>query len=138
MDKIGEYWVPLRKRVMVYDTDFAGVVYFASYMRWIEDAVTEYMRELGLSLSSLREKGVLFAVKSLEIEYLTPGKYDDLVDLGVRLEETTRRRVTFSFSFLRSGETLAEGRITYACINSDFQPSDIPEWLLQKAEEMKG
>lgn len=121
----------------VYDTDFAGVVYYGSYTRWIEEAVAEYMRESFIPFSELQRRDVYFAVKEVRIEYLSPVRYEEVIDLGVRPPEIRGRRVTFQFCFFRGEDPVARGEITYACIDKDFRPREIPEWLRDRYKELK-
>ena len=131
------YYVPLSRRVRVYDTDFAGVVYYGSYTRWIEEAVAEYMRESHLPFSELQRRGIYFAVKEVRIEYLSPVRYEEVIDLGVRPGELTGRRVTFNFCFFRGPDPVARGEITYASIDKDFRPREIPAWLKEEYSKIR-
>ena len=65
-------------RVYYEDTDLAGIVYYANYLRYIERARTEYVRGLGIDQTRLRdEDGIVFAVRRIEADYLTPARFDE-------------------------------------------------------------
>jgi len=68
-------------RVYYEDTDFSGVVYYASYLRFLERGRTELLRSLGIEHSSLMESGIYFVVRAMTIEFLKPALMDD--ELGV-------------------------------------------------------
>src|SRR3989337_1480232 len=74
----------LRIRVYYEDTDCAGVVYYANYLRYFERGRVELLRERKASLTELEDKGILFLVTCAEIEYLSPCKYDDLLLLAIQ------------------------------------------------------
>ncbi|HDD59356.1 hypothetical protein B6U83_00550 [Thermoplasmatales archaeon ex4484_36] len=131
------YLITAARRVRVYDTDFAGVVYYGSYTRWIEEAVAEYMRGHSLPFSELQRREVYFAVKEVRIEYLSPVRYEEVVELGVRPPELKGRRVTFQFCFFRGADPVVRGEITYASIDKDFRPREIPEWVKEEYMKMR-
>ncbi|MCV6597050.1 MAG: YbgC/FadM family acyl-CoA thioesterase, partial [Mangrovicoccus sp.] len=65
-------------RVYYEDTDLAGIVYYANYLRYIERARSEFVRSLGLDQVQLKaQTGVVFAVRRVEADYLTPARFDD-------------------------------------------------------------
>jgi hypothetical protein len=73
-------------RVYYEDTDSGGVVYYANYLRFMERARTEWMRQLGFEQDALiRDKGILFAVRSASLDYLRPARFNDLLEVSVRL-----------------------------------------------------
>lgn len=65
----------MKRRIYYYDTDCGGVVYYGNYMRFLEEARTEYMEERGLSVKALMDKCIWFVVKRQEIEYKAPAVY---------------------------------------------------------------
>ena len=68
-------------RVYYEDTDLAGIVYYANYLKFIERARTEWVRSLGIDQTRLKaEAGIVFAVRRVEADYLAPARFDDLLD----------------------------------------------------------
>ncbi len=120
-------------RVYWEDTDGGGVVYHASYLRFIERARTEWLRQRGIEQRALRdEHDVLFVVSELDIRFMAPARLDD--ELVATIESFTRRSASMTFSqcILRpaDGERIAEARVRAACIGgSDFKPRRIPDFL---------
>src|SRR5512140_178304 len=81
-------------RVYYEDTDAAGVVYYANYLRYMERARTEWMNSLGMDLSMLqREHRVAFAVHRVDIEYAQPARLGERLRAGVTLRERGRSRL---------------------------------------------
>jgi acyl-CoA thioester hydrolase len=122
-------------RVYWEDTDGGGVVYHASYLRFIERARTEWLRQRGVEQQKLRdEHGILFVVSEIDIRFLSPARLDE--ELLATIESFTRRSASMTFSqcILRpaDGARLAEARVRAACIDgSDFKPRRIPDFLFR-------
>ena len=84
-------------RVYYEDTDSGGVVYYANYLRFMERARTEWMRALGFEQDRLiREDGILFAVRSANVEFLRPARFNDLLSVGLDVVHRGRASLTFS------------------------------------------
>ena len=72
----------LTLRVYYEDTDLAGIVYYANYLKYIERGRTEYVREAGIDQVRLKaDEGIVFAVRRIEADYSAPAKFDDLLDV---------------------------------------------------------
>lgn len=72
-------------RVYYEDTDLAGIVYYANYLRFIERARSEMVREAGVDQAAMKAAGLVFAVRRVEADYLSPAKYDDQIEVRTRL-----------------------------------------------------
>ncbi|MDD5069541.1 MAG: YbgC/FadM family acyl-CoA thioesterase [Candidatus Omnitrophica bacterium] len=83
------------KKIYYHDTDCGGVVYYANYMKFLEEARTEFLAERGINLSELAAKGVWFVVKKVNIEYKSPARYSDL--LNITTELTAMKNVSLEF-----------------------------------------
>jgi acyl-CoA thioester hydrolase len=116
-------------RIYYEDTDAAGVVYHANYLKFFERARTEYFREKGLSVSELAVAGFVFPVVNMEIAFMAPARHDDLLSV-----ETTPERSRGSYFTLRqrifrkSGERLllVDAAVKLACIGADLKVRRIP------------
>jgi acyl-CoA thioester hydrolase len=121
-------------RVYYEDTDAAGVVYYANYLKFMERARTEWLRALGFEQNALRrDHNVVFVVRNLEVEYLQPAVFDDALDITVAVTGV-RGSVLQIAQSVRCGERdLAAGRVGVACVNTrTFKPVRIPKFLLEK------
>ena len=99
-------------RVYYEDTDAAGVVYYANYLRFIERARTDWLRTLGVDQRTLMESGgIAFAVRSLEADYLKPARLDDDLVVISTLEAVGRAQVVFRQNVLRGEELLFSARV---------------------------
>lgn len=121
-------------RVYYEDTDTAGVVYYAGYLRFLERGRTEWLRALGVEQFRLaQEAGVVFAVRSLNIEYLKPARLDDVLAVLTELTLPGRAQVTLKQRIERDGETLVEATVRIACLNTKtMKPAALPAALRNK------
>ena len=69
----------IKKTIYYHDTDSGGVVYYANYLKYLEEARTEYFRSKFQELKTLAERGVLFVVARVEIDYRSPAKYGGIL-----------------------------------------------------------
>ncbi len=104
-------------RVYYEDTDAGGIVYYANYLRFLERARTEVLRELGHSQHELMQQGIAFAVRSLNAEYLKPAKLDDLLTINTSIDSLGRAQIMFSQCIWRNDERLLDAKIRVACID---------------------
>jgi acyl-CoA thioester hydrolase len=124
-------------RVYYEDTDSGGVVYHANYLRFMERARTEWMRRLGFEQDALlRDRGILFAVRSASLEYLQPARFNDLLEVSVSLNERRRASLVFEQAVNRDGDAghpLCTGSIRIACLEAaSFRSTPIPEFILKE------
>ena len=121
-------------RVYYEDTDTAGVVYYAGYLRFLERGRTEWLRALGVGQFRLaQEAGSVFAVRSLNIEYLKPARLDDVLAVLTELTLPGRAQVTLKQRIERDGETLVEASVRIACLNTKtMKPAALPAALRNK------
>lgn len=120
-------------RVYYEDTDAGGVVYHSNYLNFFERARTEMLRDLGFEQDELRaQNGVIFAVRSMQIDYLRPAKFNDLVHVSATISQTKKASLTFEQT-IKCGETmLCTCSCRIACLDADkFLPTAIPDFLLK-------
>ena len=122
-------------RVYYEDTDSAGVVYYANYLKFMERARTEWLRSLGYEQDTLaREAGIQFMVRSVDLHYRRPARFNDLLQVNTRVEEIKKASLLFAQAIFRSGEDehpLCNGHIRVACVAVDaLKPRAIPLLLL--------
>ena len=120
-------------RVYWEDTDAGGVVYYANYLKFLERARSEWLRSFGFEQDVLRdEAGVVFVVRRVEIDYLAPARFNDQLDVAVRLHETGRASFVVRQELMRGATRLAKAVVTLACVDAtQFKPVKIPAPILQ-------
>jgi acyl-CoA thioester hydrolase len=130
---------PFQFRVRVYweDTDGGGVVYYANYLKFMERARSEWLRDLGVDQAGLwRDERIQFAVVEAQVRYHRPACYDDLLDVSAQVEGFRGASVSFRQEVRREdGELLASAFIRAACLDSDsLRPRALPERLLKELQ----
>ncbi len=129
---------PFRWPVRVYyeDTDAAGVVYYANYLKFMERARTEWLAALGFELAALeREHGIAFVVHHADIRYHQPARLGDRLEVTVTMRERGRARFIALQEVRRDDVALVDARIGLACLDrSAFRPTRIPAPLAARME----
>ena len=138
-------------RIYYEDTDCGGVVYYANYLKYMERARSEWLRGLGFEQDVLMERyGIVFAVQSAQLQFLRPGRFNDLLYVGTAEMRRGRASLTFAQSVVRAAgeaearaflesprapvlrgeagaEPLCKGVIKVACLTTPgMRPSRIP------------
>jgi acyl-CoA thioester hydrolase len=122
-------------RVYYEDTDAGGVVYYANYLRFLERARTEWLRQLGFGQDALmRDSGIVFAVRQVRIDYLLPARFDDELVVEATVGEVSKVSLTFAQRILRAPDrVLAEATVKVVCLDKDrFRPTAIPAAIREK------
>lgn len=128
-------------RVYWEDTDAGGVVYHARYLHFFERARSDWLRRLGFAQRELREtEGCLFAVTRMALEFLSPARLDDELEITVRVRGLGRASLDFDQRMLRAGgQDLARAQVRAACLDADaFRPKRMPGRLLAALETHTG
>jgi len=123
-------------RVYYEDTDAGGVVYYANYLKFLERARTEWLRAAGFEQPELmRDHNVIFVVRSVAIEYLQPARFNDALDVTVRLEKLGSCTIDV-FQTVERDARLAEARVRIVCVDqrNGFKPVRIPTFIRQQLE----
>lgn len=121
-----------RCRVYYEDTDAGGVVYYVNYLKFMERARTEQLRQLGFNQSTLADENLLFVVHSSEARYHKPARLDDELLITAQVIELNRASLRFRQQVTRVADAtlLCEGQFLVACVSADsFRPRAIPETL---------
>src|SRR5688572_11474021 len=123
---------PHRQAIRVYfeDTDAAGIVYYANYLKFAERARTDMLRDLGVSHAEMMKRdGLVLVVRRCEIDYLRPAKLDDLLTVETEAAKLGGASVDLRQRVLRDGEVLAELKVLVVCIGQDGRPHRIPNYV---------
>jgi tol-pal system-associated acyl-CoA thioesterase len=115
------------------DTDAAGVVYYANYLKFMERARTEWLAHRGHPLAELEGRfGIVFVVSHADITFAAPARLGDRLDVGVAIIDHGGVRMVAQQDVLRAGVPLCTARITLACVDRiRMKPVRIPPSLLE-------
>ena len=118
-------------RVYYEDTDSGGVVYYANYLKFMERARTEYLRDLGFEQDELiKNENTIFAVRSVGVDYLKPARFNESLIVSAKVIELKKTRMLFEQNIVREQDQtlLATGKILIVSLKADtFKPVAIPQ-----------
>ena len=119
-------------RVYFEDTDSGGIVYYASYLKFMERARTEWLRGRGIDVEGLvRKDRVLFVVRSLEVDYRQPARLSDALEVSVVLKRARQASLELCQEVIREDQSLCAGHLRLACLDADtLRPRRIPNTIL--------
>lgn len=114
-------------RVYYEDTDLAGIVYYANYLKFIERGRSEWVRSLGVDQVRLRqEAGIVFAVRRVEADYLRPAVFDDVLSVETRLIALGGSRIELEQNVLRGDICLFAAKVTLVCLSGTGRAVRLP------------
>jgi acyl-CoA thioester hydrolase len=119
-------------RVYWDDTDAGGVVYYASYLKFLERARTEWLRSCGFSQQTLaQDPGIIFPVVNLRIQYKRPARLDDELLISCEARSQGATAISFAQRISSGAQTLADAEVRVACVDAGtFRPKRLPSFLM--------
>ena len=115
-------------RVYYEDTDLGGVVYYANYLRFIERARSEWIRDLGINQNKMRnEEQAVFVVTKLKADYLSPAHFDDMLTVDTEIEVVSPVRAYFYQNIFREDEVIFKAEVCVACTSNSGKVQCLPE-----------
>ncbi len=119
-------------RVYYEDTDLAGIVYYANYLKFIERARTEYVRELGIDQAKLKAThGLVFAVRRVVADFLSPARFDDELLVRTSIDQITGARIALQQNVSCSGTNLFSANVTLVMLGVDGKAMRLPADIRQ-------
>lgn len=135
-------WYTTSLRVRYQESDKMAVVYHANYLNWFEIGRTEMIRELGISYRSMEDEGLFLPVTELDMKFVQPARYDDMITIFTRMTRFTKLRIEYNYEIRRlseqeqetftgngykigaelPGELLVTGSTQHVWLNRDWQP----------------
>ncbi|MBM3244865.1 MAG: YbgC/FadM family acyl-CoA thioesterase [Candidatus Omnitrophica bacterium] len=123
----------MKKKIYYHDTDCGGVVYYANYLKYMEEARTEYFEERGLSIKELAGSGTLFVVAHQEIDYKFPAVYGDVLEISTRFTEVKAVKLTVEHEVKNQEDKLiCTNKTILVCVGQDIRPKAIPPEVSSK------
>lgn len=125
-------------RVYYEDTDAAGIVYYANYLKYAERARTELLRDLGTENARLMEtEGLAFAVRRCEVDFFKPARLDDLLSVETRLIDVGGASLVADQRVKRDNAELVRMELKLACMSLDGRPARLPAAVKSRLEEFR-
>ena len=123
----------MKRRVYYYDTDTSGAVYHANYLKYFEEARSEYLEARGLTVKGLLAEGVGFAVRRQEMEYKFPAFYGDTLEIETSVREHTPYRIVFAYTLSnQDGRLIGKAETDLVCVGRDLKLIEIPGKVKEK------
>ncbi|MFO7800708.1 MAG: thioesterase family protein [Desulfovermiculus sp.] len=119
-------------RVSYGETDAMGVVYYANYLHWFEQARSHYIRELGLSYSEIENRGIILPVREAFCRYRAPARFEDEVHVRTGIRDWGRASLSFAYEIYNASEDnrfMTSGYTQHPCMGPDNKPTSVPDWL---------
>jgi acyl-CoA thioester hydrolase len=128
-------------RVYYEDTDAGGVVFYANYLKFIERGRTEYLRDLGFDQGKItKEKDIVFVVKSLSADYLSPAYLDDVIQVQTNIKLTKNASLVFTQKILNleKNTVLFNAKVkVVSVLKNNLKPCAIPQEIMEKLNGRK-
>jgi len=113
------------------DTDLGGIVYYANYLKFIERARSEWVRDLGIDQAQMKAEGLVFAVRRVAADYLLPARYDDQLCVETIILPGSGARLVLQQDVKRGDETLFSATVTIICMTTDGAMTRLPAAIRQ-------
>lgn len=121
-------------RVFYEDTDMAGIVYHANYLKYLERARSDWVASLGTDQRAMRKEGLVFVVRRIEADFLAPAGFDDRLEVVTEVMSMTGARLVLAQTVLHDDRPLFRASVTLACASVEGKPARLPVALRQAIE----
>jgi len=123
----------MKIKIYYHHTDCGGVVYYANYLDFMEEARTEFLEDRGIYVKELLKAGVLFVVAHQEIDYKIPLVYGDTLDIKARLTAASRVKLEFEYDVKnQNGAAVFAAKTVIVCVGADLKPRPMPDEIRVK------
>ncbi|SPF79975.1 tol-pal system-associated acyl-CoA thioesterase [Pseudoprimorskyibacter insulae] len=114
-------------RVYYEDTDMAGIVYHANYLKFIERARSDWVRGLGIDQRQMKEEdGLVFVVRRIEADYIASAHFDDTLEVVTTTRTVTAARLIMHQEVMRGKDLVFQAEVTVVCVNETGHPARLP------------
>jgi len=123
----------IQKTIYYHDTDAGGVVYYANYLKYMEEARTAFLNDKGISIQQLHNEGFLYAVRQCSLKYMHPARYGDEITVSAKLSKMTAAQIFFEQEVRdkQTGAVLVEGEMVLVSLDKNFKAAAIPDHIRQ-------
>lgn len=112
--------------VQYYETDMMGVTHHSNYVRWMEEARTDFLDKLGWPYKRMEEEGIISPVISIDCKYLMTTTYEDKIDIDIQIYEFKGVKIKFKYTMTNeAGKTVFTSHSEHCFIDRDGRPMSI-------------
>ena len=123
----------MQVKIYYHHTDCGGVVYYANYLKYLEEARTEFLEENGFFINDMLKQDTLFVVARQEIDYKCPAVYGDILEVKAWVKDMSAVRMNFDSEIKnQKGQTIVKAMTVLVCVDSNLKPKAIPPELKTK------
>lgn len=123
----------MKVKIYYHHTDCGGVVYYANYLNFLEEARTEFFAHQGFSIKELADNGTMFVVARQEVDYKAPAVYGDTLEIITKVGELSAVKMIFEHEIRNQNEKVTtKAKTTLVCVDSNLKPKAIPEEIRSK------
>jgi acyl-CoA thioester hydrolase len=118
----------MKVEIFYHHTDCGGIVYYANYLKFLEEARTEFLAQKGILIKELLKRGIQFVVSRQEIDYKSPAFYADTLTIDTHLGNVSAIRIEFEYKIRnQNGKIICIAKTVMASLDANFKPRAIPE-----------
>jgi acyl-CoA thioester hydrolase len=118
----------MQVKIYYHHTDCGGVVYYANYLNFLEEARTEFLEQKGISVKELAKQDSLFVVARQEIDYKLPAFYGDILQIDTYISKVKRASIEFDYKIKnQNNQVVSEAKTILVFIDKNLKPKSIPE-----------
>ena len=129
----------MKKRIFYHDTDCGGVVYHGNYLKFLEEARTEYLEERGHSVKELMDRGIIFVVRHQEMDYKHPAFYNDVLEIKTSVKEYSNVRIKFVYEIRnQEGRLIGKASTDLVSVGKDLKLAELPDDVKKMCAEAVG
>lgn len=126
----------MQQRIYYHHTDCGGVVYYANYLKFLEEARTEWLEQRGISVKSLMDRGLLFVVYRQEIDYKFPAFYGDTITVETKVTGLSDIRIEFYYEIKnQERRLLSKAKTILVCVSKSLEASPLPDDIKRLLEK---
>ena len=127
----------IKIKVRYCETDQMGLVHHGSYINYFEEARIAWISNLGFSYSEMEKSGIILPVSKLNVSYLRPTYFDDVLVVSVELTEIPTSRLIFNYTIKNKDEVVVTGTTVLAFLNKiTKKPVRCPDYMLEKVKSL--
>jgi len=116
-------------RIFYEDTDMAGIVYYANYLKYIERARSDIVEQLGVDQRAMRDEDIVFVITRVEADYLGTARFGDRLEVRTSHHAKGAVRWMFDQDVLRDGQLIFRAKVTAVCMTTAGKPTRLPAKL---------
>jgi acyl-CoA thioester hydrolase len=123
----------MKIKIYYHHTDCGGVVYYANYLNFLEEARTEAFAQRGFSIKELADNGTMFVVARQEVDYKAPAVYGDTLEINTKIVEISAVKIIFVHEIRnQNGEVTTKAKTILVCVDKNLKPKAIPSEIRAK------